>query len=126
MAKHVLLLIDDNALLTGLYQAAFEKAGFSVVFAHDGQSGLELVHEKKPDGIVLDLLMPGIDGLEVLKEIKGDDATKSIKVIVLTSVLKKEDRDRARQLGASDYLVKSEVRLAEIIERVKAHLQEEQ
>ncbi len=121
MHKKSLLLIEDNALLSGLYQNAFEKAGFSVVFAHDGETGLSLAREKKPDGIILDLLMPGTDGYHVLSELKRDDATKGIKTIVLTTLIKKEDLARAKRLGAIDCLVKSELRLAEITERVSAH-----
>ena len=121
MTKRLLLLIDDNALLTGLYEAAFEKEGYAVVFAHDAETGLAIAREKKPDGIVLDLLMPGVDGFEVLEKLKKDKATKNIKIVVLTSVTKQSDLDRAKRLGALECLVKSELRLEEIIERVQAH-----
>lgn len=120
MEKHLLLLIDDNALLTGLYKAALEKEGYLVVFAHDGASGIALAREKKPDGIILDLLMPGMDGFEVLKELKKDDATKDIKTIVLTTLVKPEELERAKQLGAVECIVKSEARLADIVARVHA------
>ena len=113
-------MIDDNALLTGLYQAAFERAGFSVVFAHDGETGLALAREKKPDGIILDLLMPGMDGFLVLSELKKDSATKDIKTIVLTTLIKKEDLQRAKSLCALECLVKSELRLTDIIDRVSS------
>ena len=122
MGKHLLLLIEDNALLTGLYKAAFEKKGYTIVFAHDGKTGLALAREKKPDGIVLDLLMPGMDGFQVLEELKRGGDTKDIKTVVLTSVEKKEDLERARAMGALDCLVKSELRLAEIVGHVSALL----
>jgi DNA-binding response OmpR family regulator len=116
--KTLLLLIEDNPLLTGVYKAAFERAGFDVILAHDGKSGLELAKTKKPAGIVLDLLMPGIDGFGVLQELKTDASTKDVKTVVLTSDTKQEDVEKAKRLGAVDYLVKSELNLADIVARV--------
>lgn len=123
MGKKLLLLIEDNPLLTSMYQAALEKAGFEVVFAHDGESGLSLIHEKKPDAIILDILMPGIDGFTVLKDLRDNKETKDIKVIVLTVLTKKEDIEKARKMGVVDYLIKSELTLAEIVEKIKSHFQ---
>ena len=114
-------MVEDNALLLGLYQAAFEKAGFTVVCAHDGKTGLAIAKEKVPDGIILDLLMPGTDGFHFLEELKKDPKTSGIKTIVLTVVKKEEELERAKNLGAIECLVKSDLRLAEIIERVRAH-----
>ena len=115
--KKLLLLIEDNPLLTGLYQTAFEKAGFEVLLAHDGETGLHLAQEKNPEGIVLDLLMPGIDGFEVLKQLKDHESTKHMKTVVLTSLIEGKDLERAKKLGALDCIVKSESTLAEIVER---------
>ena len=120
--KQLLLLIEDNPLLTGLYEAAFEKAGFDVIVAHDATEGLAFAKDKKPDGILLDLLMPGIDGFDVLEKLRADESMKKIRTIVLTSVTKKEELDRAKNLGALDCLVKSELTLATIVERVKSHI----
>lgn len=120
MVKHLLLLVEDNPLLTEMYRAAFEKADFTVIFAHDGETGLALAKEKNPEGIVLDLLMPGIDGFTVLEQLKDSQKTKDIKIIVLTSVTKTEDLERAKKLGALDCLIKSEFTLAEIVARVRS------
>ena len=117
MKNHLLLLIEDNPLLTGMYQAAFEEAGFGVIFAHDGETGLALAKTKKPEGIVLDLLMPGMSGLDVLEKLKEDDRTKDIGVVVLTIDTKKDDLDKAKKLGALDCLIKSELTLADIVAR---------
>ncbi len=115
--KTLLLLIDDNPLLTGVYKSAFERAGFEIILAHNGKTGLALAKEKQPHGIVLDILMPGIDGFTVLQELRADATTKDIKTIVLTSVAKEEDLEKARRLGALDCLVKSELTLADIVSR---------
>lgn len=121
MKKRLLLLIEDNPLLTGMYSAAFEKAGFEVIFAHDGETGLVMAKEKKPDGIILDFLMPGMDGLEVLSELKKDTATRKIKVIILTVVAQKKYIDKAKELGVVDYLLKPELDLNEIVNRITSH-----
>lgn len=122
MKKKLLLLIEDNPLLTGMYETAFVKAGFEVAFAHDGELGLSLAKDKKPDGIILDLLMPGMNGFAVLERLKKDRITKGIKVIVLTVVTKQEDLERAKKLGVVDCLIKPELTLAEIVKRVVALL----
>jgi len=122
MVQNALLLIEDNPILNSMYKAAFEKKGFSVFFAHHGEKGLEIAKEKKPDLIVLDLLMPGMNGFEVLAALKADPATKDIKVIVLTVVNKPESKEKAKALGAVDYLIKSDLDLSEIVELVTSHL----
>lgn len=120
--KKILLLIEDNPLLVGLYKSAFEKKGFDVFIAHDGKLGLQLAKTTKPELVLLDILMPGMDGLEVLKELKDDPETKKIKVIVLTVVSDQKSQDIAKDLGVLDYLLKPELELKEIVERVSLYV----
>ncbi|HEV8601157.1 MAG TPA: response regulator [Patescibacteria group bacterium] len=122
MKHSFLLLIEDNPLLTGMYRAAFEKAGLDVAFAHDGETGLKLAKDKKPDVILLDLLMPGMDGMSVLRELKKDGTTSKIKVIILTVVTDDEAKKKAEELGADGYLIKSELTLAEIVKKILSFL----
>ena len=124
MKKRLLLLIEDNPLLTGMYKTAFENAGFEVIFAHDGESGLTMAKSENPEGIMLDLLMPGMSGFQVLEELKKNDNTKDIKVVVLTADEKKEDLDKAKELGAIDCLIKPELTLAEIVSRATTSFNE--
>lgn len=116
--KNILLLIEDNPLLVGMYKAAFENKGFAVIFAHDGEAGFKIAKKEKPDLILLDLLMPGLGGFEVLEMLKANKLTKGIKVVVLTIDDKIEDREKAMKMGAEDYLIKQELELQEIVERV--------
>jgi DNA-binding response OmpR family regulator len=116
--KYILLLIEDNPLLVGMYKMAFEKKGVNVLFAHDGKMGLHLVKEKKPDIVLLDLLMPGMDGFEILKALRKDPATKRTKVIILTIVDDTKKRQKAEKFGILDYLLKSKLELHEIVEKV--------
>lgn len=119
-----LLIIEDNPFLNGMYQIALEKAGFEVLTANDGRAGLALIREKKPDAIILDLLMPGMNGYEVLESVRKDENTRDIKVVVLTVVTDKENRERAEKLGISGYIIKSQVTLEEIVKRIKESLKD--
>ena len=120
--RHVLLLVEDDPLLMGLYKTAFEKQGLEVEVAHNGEEGLKKIEERMPDMVVLDMLMPGIDGLEVLRRIRSNPKTKDIKVAILTVVNTAEVKEKARALGAVDYLIKSDLELHQIVERVMALL----
>jgi len=121
MKKKILLLIEDNIMLTEIYRAAFEKEGVEVLLAHNGEDGIALAQKEQPALIVLDLLMPGISGFEVLKKLKEDAQTKDIKVVVLTILTEEKTKAKARKLGAVDYLVKPQLRLQEIVESVLKH-----
>jgi len=120
--KRLLLLIEDNPLLSGLYQSAFERAGLGVEVSHDGESGLALARQKRPHAILLDLLMPGMSGYDVLGALKKDAATKNIRVIILTVLDEKKAQEKARKLGAADYLIKTDLELPEIVKRVVSQL----
>jgi len=116
--RRVLLIIEDNPLLTGMYKAAFEQGGFHVLVAYDGEQGVGLAIEKKPDVILLDLLLPGMNGFEVLKRIRSDETMKMIKVVMLTIIKQDEEEQRAKKLGADDFLCKSDLKMKDIVERV--------
>lgn len=122
MAQKTVLFIEDNPLLCGLYQIAFEKAGIATLVAHDGERGLELAKEKLPDLIVLDILIPGMSGFEILEALKKDAETKNTKVVILTVLVDDEIKKKAEALGAVDYMIKSELDLAEIVQRASKHL----
>ena len=119
--KQVLLIIEDNPLLTDLYKTAFEKEGVEGLVAHDGETGLNIIKEKRPHLVVLDLLMPGIDGFGVLERVRNDPDVAHTKVVVLTIVSEKEAQEKAHRLGVADYLIKSELMVQEIVERVLKH-----
>lgn len=121
MKKKVLLIVEDNPLLAEMYKAAFERADIEVSVANNGKDGLALIKKEKPNLVLLDILMPEISGLEVLKELKKS-GIKGIKVIVLTILSDEETRQKAEEFGIADYLIKSDLDLSEIVERVKKHL----
>lgn len=122
MSKTILFIEDESALQKTCGEA-LEKEGFNVIAALDGETGLQLAKTQFPDLILLDLVLPRLNGFEVLKALKDDESTKRIPVIVLTNLEQMEDIQRAIDLGATTYLVKSNYKLEEVIEMIKKALE---
>lgn len=118
-----LLLIEDDAFLASMYKTKFEQQGFKVMMADNGEDGLVDARRKKPDVIVLELLLPRVDGFTVLTELKRDRATASIPVILLTNLGQKEDVQKGLGLGAADYLIKTHFKPSETVAAVKRVLE---
>lgn len=114
-------VIDDHPENVFILQDRLEKAGFEIVTAYDGKSGLEKVREELPDLVLLDVMMPGISGLDVCRSITQDDQTKHIPVILLTALTSTEDLEDGLQAGAFDY-VKKPFNRAELLARIKSAL----
>jgi len=117
-----ILFIEDESALQKTFGDILEEKGYEMVSALDGEIGLKLAQEKKPDLILLDLILPKMDGFEVLKNLKETSETKDIPVIILTNLERMEDVERALELGATTYLVKANYTLEEVIEKVKQAL----
>lgn len=118
MAK--ILLIDDDPLLVRMYQKKLENDGFQVETADDGVKGLQKVAETYPDLVLLDIMMPRMNGLAVLEKLQANEKTASIPVILLTNVgSSDEDVDRGFELGAVAYLVKASNRPSAVVAKVK-------
>jgi DNA-binding response OmpR family regulator len=118
-AKARILIVDDDAFLAGIYATKLELDGFAVLSARDGDEGLRLAAKEKPDLILLDVLMPKLDGFEVLKRLKEDPASKDIPVIMLTNLGQKEDVEKGMAEGAVDYLIKAHFVPAEAVAKIK-------
>lgn len=121
MAKTI-LIIEDDKFLRELITQKLIKEGYETAEAIDGEEGIKKIKEGKPDLILLDLILPGIDGFEVLSRMKSDSALASIPVIILSNLGQKEDVERGLKLGAIDYLIKAHFTPGEIIEKVKSAL----
>lgn len=123
--KKKVLLVEDEALLVDLYKEVFEKQPFNLNIAETGNDALTQVNNDRPDLILLDILLPGMNGFEVLRKLKSSPKTKDIPVIVLTNLGSEEtdkDRQLALSLGAIDYLVKSYHTPDNLVEIVNTHL----
>jgi len=124
MQKNILVIDDESALQKTLGEF-LRTQNYNVISALDGELGIALAREKKPDLILLDLVMPKKNGFEVLKELKSDMATKIIPVIVLTNLSEMADIDKVLELGATTYLVKGDHALVDILQKVKFTLGED-
>lgn len=117
--KIKILLVEDDSFLIGIYLSKFELEGFEITPAPNGEEGLKLAKCEKPDVVLLDILLPGKDGFWVLQELKKDPITKNIPVIMMTNLSEEENVKKAFDLGAADYLVKSNFLPVEVIDKVK-------
>ncbi len=117
--KPKILMVEEDRFLRKIYKNKFSKAGFEFREAISGDEGLNKVYSEKPDLILLDLMLPKRSGFDVLMELKRDKGTREIPVIILSNLAQEEDIKRVLSLGANDYLIKTEVSLSDVIDRVK-------
>jgi len=119
-----ILFVEDESTLQKTFGEILKQEGYEMISALDGEIGLRLAKAKKPDLILLDLILPKVHGFEVLKKLKEDKETKDIPVIVLTNLEGIGDVDKAIELGATSYLVKAQYSLEELVEKIKQVLGE--
>jgi DNA-binding response OmpR family regulator len=117
--EKIILLIEDDKFLRELMSQKLAKEGYTVIEAVDGEDGLKKSKENKAGLVLLDLILPGIDGFEVLTRMKADPEINQVPVIILSNLGQREDVERGMTLGASDYLIKAHFTPGEIIEKIK-------
>jgi two-component system cell cycle response regulator DivK len=115
----LVLIVEDNPANLKLARVVLERAGYAVLEAMDAEAGLALAREKRPDLILMDIQLPGMDGLTATSELKRDPATATIPVIALTAHAMKGDEEKIREAGCDGYLAKP-FRYPELLERVAA------
>ena len=120
--KRVILIIEDDEFLRSLTAKRLEKEGYGVEVGVDGESGVAVAEAKNPDLILLDLLLPGLDGFEVLKRVRANPALKTVPVIIFSNLGQKEDIERAKSLGADDFLIKANFTLDDVVVKIKTFL----
>ena len=120
--KRKILLVEDDTALASVYRSRLELEGFDVCEANNGEDALSLAVSEHPDLVLLDVMMPKISGFDVLDILRNTPETTNIRVIMLTALSQPKDKERAEQLGVDDYLVKSQVVIDDVIERVRHHL----
>ncbi|HLZ14722.1 MAG TPA: response regulator [Candidatus Saccharimonadales bacterium] len=119
--KKILFVEDDDAL-AGVYLVRLQAEGFDVKRVANGEEALAGAMSFKPDLILLDVMMPKVSGFDVLDILRNTPETANLKVIMLTALSQESDRKRAESLGVDDYLVKSQVVITDVIDRIKKHL----
>lgn len=120
--KRKILLVEDDVTLAEVYKSRLELEGFEVRRVENGEVALEVARSFKPDLVLLDAMMPKINGFDVLDILRNTPETTNVRIIMLTALSQAKDKARAKTLGADDYLVKSQVVISDVVERVKHHL----
>lgn len=118
----LIMIIEDDALLAQVLEEEFIREKFDVISIADGSLALDAIKENHPDLILLDLILPGLDGFAILKHLKSDLKTKDIPVIVISNLQVESDVKSAKSLGAEEYLIKSNTAIEEIIKSVQKYL----
>lgn len=113
------LLVDDDLTLREMYEERMKTEGYNIIQASNGEEALQKAKQSKPDIILLDIMMPKVNGFDVLKDLKSNNELKDIPVIVLTALIQDVDRIQGKKLGATDYIIKSETMPGEVIAKIK-------
>ncbi len=117
--KQKVLLIEDDADLVEMYKLKFIGSGYEIITSFKGAEGLELAKKEKPDIILLDIILPEVDGFAILTELKKDPKTRNIPVLMLTNLGQESDIKKGKELGVTDYLIKANFTPSEVVEKVK-------
>ncbi len=120
--KKKIMVVEDDVFVMDIYHTKLEQEGFQVIEAANGLEAIKKLEEVIPDVMLLDILMPYMDGLEVLEKIKADDRFKNIPVVLLTNLSQKEEVNKGLKLGANDYLIKSHFTPSEALDKIKNFL----
>lgn len=121
-SKLKILLVEDDLFLAGMYVTKLSLENFEVEHAEDGEKGLNYAKSNNPDVILLDIVLPKMSGFDVLKNLKGNPATKDIPVILLTNLGQRDDVQKGLDLGAEDYLIKAHFMPSEVVKKIKGLL----
>lgn len=119
MSNQAILLVEDEAGLRELYEEELKKAGYLVFAVGNGEEALSIADSHEPAAILLDIMLPGMSGLDVLSKLKNQAKTKNIPVIILSALEDTDDRARGMSLGAANYLGKNEVDPSNLVEKLK-------
>ena len=118
-----ILLVEDDPFLIDIYSTKLEEAGFNVSIAKEGSQVLEMAKKNKPDLILLDIVLPNVDGWQILKQIKEEPSSKQAKIIILSNLSQKEEVEKGMRLGADRYLIKSDYTPSQVLEEIKKLLE---
>lgn len=120
--KKKILLVEDDIALAAVYRSRLELENFETREVNNGEQALDAAREFKPDLILLDAMMPKISGFDVLDILRNTPETANVRVVMLTALSQAKDKERAEALGVDDYLVKSQVVIGDVVERIRHHL----
>ena len=119
--KKTVLIIEDDIFLIKAYQVKFEKEGIDAVVANDGKEAMGFLDKEPVSVVILDLMLPGMSGFDILEAIRKNSKWKKVPVIILSNLGQQEDIDRGKALGANEYFIKTNIKINEIVEKVKKY-----
>jgi len=114
-----ILLIEDDPFLIDVYSAKLKEVGFGVDIATNGEEGVKKIKQKKPDLLLLDIVLPGANGWEIIEKIRKDEAIKDLKIVILSNLTEKDEVEKGLGLGADKYLIKAHFTPSQIVEEIK-------
>jgi len=120
--KRKILLVEDDETLASVYKQRLELEGFEVQHVNNGENALEAAMRFAPELILLDVMMPKLNGFDVLDILRNTPQTRNIRIIMLTALSQPKDAERAKELGVDDFLVKSQVVIGDVVARIKHQL----
>ena len=120
MAK--ILFIEDDPLLVKIYSTRLSQDGFEVLSAENGEAGLQVAETQVPDLIVLDIMMPRLDGFSVLEKLRTGEKTKNTPILVYSNLGQEDEIARAKKMGATDFIIKANLSPTEMIAKIKEYL----
>jgi DNA-binding response OmpR family regulator len=123
--KIKVLIIEDDSYISDMYKIKFDSENFETIIARDGMEGIKFLEKEVPDIILLDIVMPQVDGFSVLKTIKKDKRLARVPVILLTNLSQKENVERGFELGANGYIIKAHFTPSEVVKKIKEILEKQ-
>lgn len=121
--KVTILLAEDDRFVSDIYKRKLDTEGYEVLFAPDGREALKIMEEIVPDLVLLDIMMPFVDGMEVLQKMKGDPRWKFIPVVMLTNLAEKENIEKSISMGADGYIIKAHFTPSEVMQKIRTVLE---
>lgn len=119
---HYILIVEDDEFISDVYMKKLAMEGFEVSLARDGEEALRAIRDRKPDVLLLDIMIPLKDGFQVLSELRADAGLSDIRVVVMSNLSQGKDIAHAKELGALDYIVKSNISLPDMVQRIRKAL----
>ena len=121
--QKMILIVEDDDNLAGVYETRLQAEGFATKRVPNGEDALQAAIAAKPDLILLDVMMPKVSGFDVLDILRNTPETQNAKVIMLTALSQESDKEKAKSLGVDDYLIKSQVVIADVVDKIRDHLE---
>lgn len=123
--KKKIAVVEDDPFLSKAFLLKLGNAGFDTFPVRDGEEAVGVIQKEKPDLILLDLMLPHKSGFEILTDLKKDEKLKDIPVLILTNLGQEEEKQRGLNMGANEYLVKTDIKLEEVVEKINRYLKQE-